>query len=85
MPDAPQPTLGSAPPGLFWFEGILGFKSEYKTESVSRPGVWQSDAYVVEGGEYFWGGAPNPVEREQLVVIPINHDDACADIGGYYD
>lgn len=66
-------TLGECPPGLFLFGGLhLGFKSEYKTESQSRPGVWQSDAYVVESGEYFWGGTSNPVIREQLEVEPLD-------------
>lgn len=65
--------LGKCPPGLFIFDGEhLGFKSEYHTESRSRPGVWQSDAYVVESGEYFWGGTSDPVERENLMVLPIS-------------
>lgn len=64
-------TLADCPPGLFFYNGIFGFKSEYHTESVSRPGVWQTDAYVVASGEYFWGGEPNPVEREKLLVLPI--------------
>lgn len=65
-------TLGDCPPGLFLFEGrCLGFKSEYKTESKSRPGFWQSDAYVVESGEYFWGGTSQPEWREQLMVLPL--------------
>lgn len=65
-------TLGHCQPGLFLFRGTsLGFKSEYKTESKNRPGVWQSDAYVVESGEYFWGGTSDPVEREALMVLPL--------------
>lgn len=64
-------TLGACPPGLFLFDATVGFKSEYKTESKSRAGFWQSDAYCVESGEYFWGGTPNPIEREQLMVLPL--------------
>ena len=66
-------TLGDCPPGLFLFEGqCLGFKSEYRTESESHPGVWQSDAYVVESGEYFWGGTSDPTQREKLMVLPLD-------------
>lgn len=65
-------SLGECPPGLFLFDGTLGFKSEYKTESQSRSGVWQSDAYVVASGEYFWGGTSNPTERETLKVTPLD-------------
>ncbi len=64
--------LSECLPGLFLFKGSLGFKSEYKTESQSRPGVWQSDAYVVESGEYFWGGTSDPTEREALLVRPLD-------------
>lgn len=68
MADVP---LAECPPGLFLFNGNLGFKSEYKTESMSPPGFWQSDAYVVESGEYFWGGVSDAREREQLIVTPL--------------
>ena len=62
--------LEECPPGLFLFEGrCLGFKSEYKTQSKS--GVWQSDAYVVESGEYFWGGISDATTREKLMVLPL--------------
>ncbi len=64
-------TLGECPPGLFLYGATPCFKSEYKTESMSRPGVWQSDAYVVDSGEYFWGGTNNPIEREALEVVPV--------------
>ncbi len=69
--DPTQTTLGEAPPGLFWFHRTLAFKSGYKTESLSRPGVWQSDAFVVTSGEYFWGGTSDPEAREKLSVRPI--------------
>ncbi len=69
---AEQMTLGECPPGLFLFNNNLGFKSEYRTESKSRPGFWQSDAYVVDSGEYFWGGVSDPRARENLIVRPVS-------------
>jgi hypothetical protein len=71
-------TLGECPKGLFLFDAdghtsCLGFKSEYKTESLSSPGFWQSDAYVVESGEYFWGGVSDPRARESLMVTPVEY------------
>lgn len=64
--------LGECPSGLFVFEGrCLGFKSKYKTENQSCPGVFQSDAYVVASGEYFWGGASDSVARENLMALPL--------------
>lgn len=57
-------------PGLFRFEGTLCFKSEYETKSGSEPDVWQSDAYVVSSGEYFWGGESSAAKRENLLVTP---------------
>jgi len=65
-------TLHDCPPGLFLFEQTLALKSEYKTESLSRPGSWQSDAYLIESGEYFWGATSDPVAREQLLVTPLD-------------
>lgn len=53
----------------------------YYTESVGDSGVWQTDAYCIESGEYFWGGTDDPIEREKLTVICISYDDACADLG----
>lgn len=66
---AVEVTLGECEPGLFWFGETLGFKSEYKTKNSS--GIYQSDAYCVESGEYFWGGAKGAVAREALLVRPI--------------
>jgi hypothetical protein len=42
----------------------MSLKSEYKTNG-------QSDAYIVGTGEYFWGGATTPLERENLEVISL--------------
>ena len=57
--------LAECPPGLFEFEGRLGFRSEYRSNEG-----WP-DAYVVESGEYFWGGAERHPERAELMVLPL--------------
>lgn len=54
------------PPGLFRWQDIICFKSEYS----SKPG--QQDAYCVSSGEYFWGGTSgNLAARNALIVTPI--------------
>lgn len=58
--------LRDAPTGLFLFQGILGFKSEYHTNCLT-------DAYVVESGEYFWGGTSKGTDREALLVTPVTY------------
>ena len=71
-------TLNECPPGLFMFNGHLGFKSEYTT-TLENPRRYQVDAYVVESGEYFWGGAKSTTERGQLMVEPVTLRDLMAD------
>lgn len=66
-------TLNNCPPGLFWFGETLGFKSEY-TSTLENPRRYQCDAYVVESGEYFHGGARSTEERGRLMVRPIEAD-----------
>lgn len=68
-------TLAECPPGLFLFGNTLGFKSEYMSPSTHVPGGYKVDAYVVESGEFFWGGTSNPREREVLLVQPMELDD----------
>jgi len=63
-------SLNECPPGLFYFGETLGFKSEYKTKNEST-GRYQCDAYVVESGEYFWGGVSNVEARSNLMVRPV--------------
>lgn len=64
-------TLNDCPPGLFLFNGKhLGFKSEYTT-TLENPRRYQVDAYVVESGEYFWGGAKTSEERGKMIVQPL--------------
>lgn len=72
-------SLDECPEGLFLFNGTLCFKSEYQTQNQSS-GYWQSDAYVVSSGEYFWGGASTAEARDKLLVTPVpaDHIDAIA-------
>lgn len=73
-------TLAACPPGLFWFNGSLGFKSEYgamepvgsnfKTFKVGN----RADAYCADSGEYFWGGASTHEDRSKLLVYPVSAD-----------
>lgn len=54
------------PPGLFRWNGLLCFKSEYSTKAG------QPDAYCVDSGEYFWGGTNGDLEKRcALIVTPI--------------
>jgi len=76
MAETPKVPLDDCPTGLFWFEGTLGFKSEYATtkqESGIVVGL-QCDAYVVSSGEYFWGGVSDWRERAKLMVTPLDLD-----------
>jgi len=52
-------TLAACPPGLFVVGDSLGFKSEYGL-----------DAFVVESGEYWWGGADKKEEVATQIVQP---------------
>jgi hypothetical protein len=72
--------LRDCPEGLFIFgDGHIGFKSEYKR--LNTKGVYQTDAYVVSSGEYFWGGAETAEARERLLVTPIAYEAASEAIG----
>lgn len=53
--------LCRCPTGLFLFNGSLGFRSEYG-----------DDAYCLDSGEYFWGGASGDrIKRNSLMVQPM--------------
>lgn len=78
-------TLAECPPGPFRFDGKhLGFKTEYGMARVDENGAnmpgdrvrWVisnlPDAYVMESGETFWGGAKTHEERSALLVEPID-------------
>lgn len=72
-------TLAECPPGLFLWNGTLGFKSEYRAmEPVDATNGkhWKvgnrADAYCADSGEYFWGGTSNHDDRAKLLVYPIS-------------
>ena len=78
--------LIDAPVGLLMYDGCLVFKAEYSTAIQAGSGVTVTpDCYVVESGEYFWGGAKTAEDRNNLNVEPIElpHDmlDNCPTIG----
>ena len=75
-------TLRACPPGLFLFDGSVGFKSEYGAmETVGPTNVpgpevrWtvgnNPDAYCADSGEYFWGDAKSRAELNDLMVRPM--------------
>ena len=59
-------TLAACPPGLFRFNGRLGFKSEYRDD------LGCAEAFVVESGEAFWGGTTDKIVRDKLLVVPVS-------------
>lgn len=65
----PRVRLKDCPPGLFLYKGALCFRSEYATMTETNPN--QPDAYVVESGEYFWGGTSDSAARSNLFVEPL--------------
>ena len=71
-------TLAECPPGLFLYNGTLGFKSEYgamEPDDAMNGKHWKvgnrADAYCADSGEYFWGGTSNHDDRAKLLVYPI--------------
>lgn len=63
VPSGFRCTLAECDPGLFLFKNTIGFKSEYG----------DCEAFVVESGEYFWGGTSDKDDRKKLMVIPCNY------------
>lgn len=59
--------LDNCPIGLFLFGETLCLMTEYATLGSSGR---QRDAYIVESGEYFWGGTTDAHERAQFMVTP---------------
>ena len=49
---------------LFLYGKTVGLKTEYVTDG-------KCDAYIVEYGEYFWGGTDNATDRENLMVYKL--------------
>ena len=61
-------TLSSCSPGLFLFNGTLGFKTEYDTIGLNGHPLNSPEAYVVASGEYFWGDTSDRGKRDELLV-----------------
>ena len=64
-------TLEKCPPGLFLYDGCLGFKTEY--DMLIDPHEPTPQAFVLASGEVFWGGAKNHEERRNLIVQPLDY------------
>ena len=62
--------LIEAPIGLFEVDGILVLKTEYSTQH--EDGTITPDCYIIESGEYFWGGVDSVEERNNLEVAPVD-------------
>ena len=62
--------LIDAPIGLFEVDGILVLKTEYSTRHEN--GTITPDCYIIESGEYFWGGVDSVEERNNLEVAPVD-------------
>lgn len=72
--------LAQCPPGLFeTADGTWGFKTEYAHQSMTD-GFLYPEAYVVESGEFFWGGATTHPERAGLLVRPLKATDLRAQL-----
>lgn len=62
--------LIDAPIGLFLYDGQLVLKTEYSTVR-SDTEVATPDCYIIDSGEYFWGGTKTAEERNSLEVVPV--------------
>ena len=62
--------LINAPAGLFDIDGVLVLKTEYSTQH--EDGAITPDCYIVDSGEYFWGGVDSVEERNNLMVTQID-------------
>jgi hypothetical protein len=62
--------LINAPVGLFDIDGVLVLKTEYSTQH--EDGAITPDCYIVDSGEYFWGGVDSVDERNNLMVTPVD-------------
>ena len=62
--------LIDAPTGLFLYDGQLVLKTEYSTVHNDAE-LATPDCYIVDGGEYFWGGTKTAKDRNALEVTPV--------------
>ena len=69
--------LDNAPVGLFKSEiGTICLKTEYGEIVTDEKGTFiKVDAYIVDTGEYFWGGAETSRARNDLLVTPLYIED----------
>jgi hypothetical protein len=73
-------SLAACPPGPFLFEGRLGFKTEYGMALGRDMGggkvEWEithyPEAFCMDSGEVFWGGAKDHESRARLMVTPVD-------------
>lgn len=64
--------LIDAPAGLFEFDGVLALKTSYCTIHPRKSSALLApDCYILDSGEYFWGGAKTIEERNDLEVTPV--------------
>lgn len=67
----PPCSLADCPPGLFvGSSGALGFRSEYGL-TIGGTVTAYPEAFVLESGECWWGGATTHPERADQVVTPV--------------
>ena len=79
VPDGDPVSLAECPPGPFAIGDNLGFKTEYGAMSGKDVGCgtveWTvthwPDAYCLDSGESFWGGASTREARAALIVQPL--------------
>lgn len=62
--------LIDAPIGLFLYDGQLVLKTEYSTVRSDTEAA-TPDCYIIDSGEYFWGGTKTAEERNSLEVTPM--------------
>ena len=59
-------TLADCPVGMFMSEwNTLCMKTEYGNNEG------RIDAYIVESGEFFWGGTSKPEDQRGVYVMPL--------------
>ena len=65
IPDGEKVRLCEMDPGLFLFDNCLALKTEYMSNSG------RIEAYIVDTGEFFHGGAKTVTEQRSLMVQPL--------------
>ena len=63
------------PPGFFVYKGLLCLKTEYNRDQLPEPyksSLYRTEAYN-SGGEVFWGDVMSVLDREALIVQPVDY------------